>query len=218
MGRLGWIVVALSSLVLACGASVRAEARASTELDDIEQAPPEESADDAETETETAVDSLPSGPVALLGARPDLTLAESAEATECRCVRVALGPAKGAAFQWKDGPPETHPETQLAIAFAPTPCDGEPEGSAGASYWGYRIVGGDVVVLLEPWREQPNGPPRVLGALIPKPPEGGQVYVAPAERGLPYGQSPKGDAERCSLGNPGPARTIPFTEHELGQQ
>ncbi|HLV68453.1 MAG TPA: hypothetical protein VKY73_21705 [Polyangiaceae bacterium] len=220
MGRFGWVAFVVSYLAAGCGASVKAEARASLDADDVERAPPAEaSVEESDVEAAAAlVDPAASAPVALLGARPDLTLAESADAKPCKCVRVALGAPNEAAFRWKEGPPTTHPETQLAIALAPTPCEGQPEGSTGPSYWGYRIVGGDVVVLLEPWREQEGGPPRVLGALIPKPPEGGQVYVAPAESGLPYGQSAKGDAARCALGNPGPSRARPFTEHELGQQ
>ena len=141
----------------------------------------------------------------LLGARRDLTLKSTADAVACRCVKVLLGPATLTQFEWQGAPPPTAPDTQLVLAFAPEePCSGGPEGSQGASYWGYRIEGNDVVVLLEPWVK---GPPRTVGAVLPRPPSDGQIYVAPVKAGLPFGLPLSGEGTRCALGNPGPKRS-----------
>jgi hypothetical protein len=153
-------------------------------------------------------------PRVLLGARRDLTLGSTAGAVACRCVKVLVGPATQNQFAWQDAPPLTAPDTQVVLAFAPEEtCSGGPEGSQGASYWGYRIEGNDVIVLLEAWVK---GPPRTTGAVLPRPPLDGQIYVAPVKPGLPYGLPLTGQGTRCALGNPGPKRTTPFTPAETG--
>jgi hypothetical protein len=91
-------------------------------------------------------------------------------------------------------------------------CKGEPKDSLGASYWGYRISGNDVVVLVEAAH---GGRPLTSGAVIPKPVGPGQVYVAPASKKLPYGRPLTGGG-MCKIGNPGGSRTAPFSQLELG--
>jgi hypothetical protein len=92
-------------------------------------------------------------------------------------------------------------------------CADEPKGSSGASYWGYRIAGNDVIVFVEGVRE---GRPRTSAAIIPKPVGDGQVYLAPAKRKFPYGRTLDGKGERCKVGNSVAKRTTPFSQSELG--
>jgi hypothetical protein len=206
-------VVPLLGLLVACQASVQADARMSTEANVDET----EKDDKVETKAraiplETLTNSPPQR--VLLGARRDLTLKSTADAVACRCVKVVLGPATAPQFGWQDALPPTLPDTQLVLAFEPEEgCSGGPAGSNGASYWGYRIDGDDVIVVLEPLVK---GPPRTVGAVLPRPPNDGQVYVAPVKAGLPSGLPLTGNGTRCVLGNPGPKRTTPFTAAETG--
>lgn len=151
----------------------------------------------------------------LLGARRGFSLESTSDAVACQCVFAILGPPTMRQLKWEETPPRTQPETQLFVAFAPDDgnCPQARPGSRGASYWGYRIDGNDVIVFLEEWKQ---GPPRTMGAVIPKPPMGGKVYAAPAVRGEPYGASADGKVTRCTIGNPAPQRQSPFTALELG--
>ena len=122
----------------------------------------------------------------LLGARHDLSLVSEHANAACACLKVGIGSAQSAAFQWQSEAPHLNDDTQLAFAMSSenTSCNGEPKGSSGASYWGYRISGNDVIVFVEGARE---GRPRTKAAIIPKPVGDGQVYVAPAKKNFPYG-------------------------------
>jgi hypothetical protein len=179
--------------------------------------PPADDGESEPAETSSALRSLDASnlpPPVLLGARRDLTLRSTADAVACRCVKVVVGPATLNQFAWQEAAPPTLPDTQVVFAFEPEEgCSGGPEGSKGASYWGYRIDGNDVIVLLEAWVK---GPPRTVGAVLPRPPLDGQIYVAPVKAGLPYGLPLSGDGKRCALGNPGPKRSTPFTPAETG--
>jgi len=141
---------------------------------------------------------------ALFGARHDFSVKESSGAVNCQCVSVLLGPPSSGKLEWRGEMPRVKPETQLVVALIPSNCS---DGADGASYWGYRIEGNDVVVLLEAWKPSR---PRTLGAIIPKPGVGGQVYVAPVSGALPYGKPPSGGGNRCGAGNPGPQRATPL--------
>jgi hypothetical protein len=157
----------------------------------------------------------PASGVVLLGARHDLRLTTSAASKAvCTCMAVALGNASSADFDWLSGPPKTDPEVQLVIALgsAGVPCSGEPKDSLGASYWGYRWSGDDIVVLVEPAK---RGRPITTGAVIPKPMGAGKVYVEPVARKLPYGHSLSNAGGRCPIGNPGRARTRPRSVDEM---
>jgi len=150
----------------------------------------------------------------LLGARHDLKLEPGKGAASCQCLSVALGAADESGMSWSGGAPSLDAATQLAIALSSEgkPCEGEPKQSLGASYWGYRISGDDVIVLVEAARE---GRPQTSGAIIPKPAGQGQVFVAPASKKLPYGRALEGSGP-CKIGNPGQLRTTPFSELEIG--
>lgn len=150
----------------------------------------------------------------LLGARHDLKLRPGKATANCECLSVALGGARSSGMVWGTVPPEIDDGTQLSIALSSDgqTCKGEPKKSLGASYWGYRLKGNDVVVLVEAAR---GGRPLTAGAVIPKPVGPGQVYVAPASKKLPYGRPLEGKG-LCKIGNPGQVRTAPFTELEVG--
>lgn len=145
---------------------------------------------------------------ALLGARHDLRLVVERATQQCQCLSVALGEANLPAFRWSAGAPVIDPETQLVVALSSEgqTCEGEPKESLGASYWGYRVTGNDVIVLVE---SAGRGRPLTAGAIIPKPFADGQVYVAPAGKNTPYGRAKDG-GPLCKLGNPGAPRTRPF--------
>jgi hypothetical protein len=147
-----------------------------------------------------------SGETPLLGARRDLALAADRAALSCSCLKLGLGQPADGAFRWKGAPPTIDPATQLVVGLSSEgmTCK-QPKGSQGASYWGYRQSGNDVVVFVE---SAVKGRPVTAGAIIPKPFGDGQVFAAPAFRGEPYGRGPKGEV-RCKLGNPGPPRSSP---------
>jgi hypothetical protein len=152
----------------------------------------------------------------LLGARHDLKLVSTKSTTSCQCLAVALGDARDGGMAWSSSPPELDAGTQLSIALSSDgqSCRDEPKQSLGASYWGYRLSGNDVVVLVEAARA---GRPLTSGAIIPKPVGQGQVFVAPASSKLPYGRPLQGEGKGlCKIGNPGPTRTAPFSELEVG--
>ena len=151
----------------------------------------------------------------LLGARHDLRLQAGKATASCECLSVALGGAHSNGMAWTAVPPPIDESTQLSVALSSEgqACKGEPKNSLGASYWGYRISGNDVVILVE---SAQGGRPLTSGAVIPRPVGPGQVYVAPASKKLPYGRPLSGNG-LCKIGNPGLIRTAPFTELELGQ-
>jgi hypothetical protein len=222
------LAIALSfSLIPGCQASLNAEAIASSSGEASAHA--EGSAEaDGRGDLDTPVSSsamasaadqpalasdLPPSRV-LLGARHDLSLRPGKGTANCECLSVALGGARSNGMLWRTTPPNIDDSTQLTIALSSegADCKGEPKGSLGASYWGYRIRGNDVVVLVEAAR---GGRPLTRGAVIPRPVASGQVFVAPASKKLPYGRPTDGKG-LCKIGNPGQARTTAFTELELG--
>jgi hypothetical protein len=155
------------------------------------------------------------GDVTLLGARHDMSLVLEHANAACACLKVAIGSAPSAAFQWQGPVPSLNNDMQLAIALSSESmaCKDEPKGSSGASYWGYRISGNDVIVFVEGARA---GRPRTGAAIIPKPVGDGQVFIAPAKSKMPYGRSLDGKSERCKVGNVPTKRSTPFTVGELG--
>jgi hypothetical protein len=208
--RLAFGIAALS-FGLSCQASVQADASAEVTADEAD-------ADlDAEVRQERAVASEvrdggveveTSGEGPLLGARHDLSLAPDRAPLTCSCLKLGLGsPSEAAsAFRWKGTPPVIDQESQLIVGLTSEgmTCN-QPKGSLGASYWGYRRSGNDVVVFVE---SAVKGRPLTAGAIIPKPFGDGQVFAAPAFKHEPYGRGPNGE-KRCKLGNPGPPRSSP---------
>jgi hypothetical protein len=171
-------------------------------------------ASEAPSSAETTATDLPASRV-LLGARHDLKLKPGKGTASCECLSVALGGARSGGMAWSAVPPAIDDGTQLSIALSSDgqTCKGEPKGSLGASYWGYRISGNNVIVIVEAAR---GGRPLTNGAIIPKPVGPGQVFVAPASKKLPYGRPLEGKG-LCKVGNPGQVRTAGFSELEMGQ-
>ncbi|MDX2053861.1 MAG: hypothetical protein SFV15_15780 [Polyangiaceae bacterium] len=198
----------------ACNASLQGDAAAKVEIanapaDEVEGAASRRfGAADAQVVTDgelspTNRDAYTSAPgTALIGARHDLKLAEGGKRTACACVSAALGQAADPAFQWSGERANTDPNVQLTLALSgeAVACKGEPAGSLGPSYWGFRWEGADLVVLLE---SATVGKPVTSGAVLPRPKAGGQVYLAPVDPNLPYGKALNGGGDRCLLGNPG---------------
>ncbi len=204
---------------LGCGGSVKASGTAHAKADS--EVGPEDAPDFNKPSTAKALatpaGSAPnfSGEVTLLGARHDMSLVIEHANAACACLKVAIGSAPSAAFQWQGPVPTLNNDMQLALALSSESmsCSGEPKGSSGASYWGYRISGNDVIVFVEGARA---GRPRTGAAIIPKPVGDGQVFVAPAKSKMPYGRSLDGNSERCKIGNVPTKRSTPFTVGELG--
>jgi len=210
--RFGLVLGAVAALLgLGCKASVQGDASAEVTANDT----------DAELEAELrkerasvpgqagdggVVELASSGESPLLGARRDLTLATDRASLSCSCLKLGLGQPTDAAFRWKGTPPAIDPATQLVVGLSSEgiTCK-HPKDSLGASYWGYRQSGNDVVVFAE---SAIKGRPLAAGGIIPKPFGDGQVFAAPAFKGEPYGRGPQGEA-RCKLGNPGPPRSSP---------
>lgn len=161
------------------------------------EAPPSEPVEKGEAESDFGEGSEQ----ALLGARQDLRLAPNKTTPTCKCLAVAIGGPSNPAFAWMGVAPTIDPESQLVIALSSegVACPGEPEGSLGASYWGYQREGDDVIVVVESAK---FGRPAVGGAVIPKPFNNGQVYVRPATKASPYGRPLDTTQKDCRLGNP----------------
>lgn len=230
--RVGGALALILGLLVSCQASVNASADASANGEGAKARAEAEASGQAEGEGEltrsalaptsqaaklsaasTSTASVAPGKV-LLGARHDLQLRPGKGTASCECLNVALGGSRNGGMLWSAVPPELDETTQLTIALSSEgqACQGEPKKSLGASYWGYRLSGNDVVVLVEAAR---GGRPLTNGAIIPKPVGNGQVLVAPASKKLPYGRSLDGKG-LCRIGNPGQVRTTPFTELEIG--
>lgn len=198
-------LVLLSLLVTGCKVSASANLQAGNKkkVADFDEPIDDESAVAGSAE---AVEE-PSEPVALLGARHDVGLAPaSAGKASCACLAAAVGDPASPAFQWQAKPPRTDPMTQLVVALSSkgVACDTDTKGSLGASYWGYRQQGDDIVVYVE---HASAGRPLVAGAIVPKPIGKGQVRIEPASKKVPYGRPPANE-KVCALGNPGPVRTL----------
>ena len=216
----GPCTVAFALAAMSCQASVNADVKTHAHADAEEG--PEDAPDldkplSAKSLAAPATSAAAAGPEAttLLGARHDMALVVQHANAACTCLKAAIGSAGSAAFQWQAGAPHLNDDTQLAMALSSEsmPCDKEPKGSSGASYWGYRISGNDVIIFVEGARA---GRPRTGAAIIPKPVADGQVYIAPAKKKLPYGRSLDGKDARCKVGNVPTKRVTPFTPGELG--
>lgn len=194
-------------LLSACQASVQGDASLKTgkdpdapvrEFDRPLEAPP--------VKAEPVSENFQVEEYALLGARHDLSYAGSNRAS-CQCLAVTLSDrVEDPAFQWELGAPRLEPTTQWVIAFSSNgvTCDATPTGTLGASYQGYGVEGNDVVVYVEALGE---GRPMTSGAIIPRPPGGGIVYIEPA--GAIYGKPLEGKGKRCKV--PAPATAAATT-------
>jgi hypothetical protein len=208
------VVTAVAVLTLSCQASVSGDASAHVRHE-AEETPDFDKPISAEELAPKPAAAAPIVETTLLGARHDLSLVVEHANAACACIKVGLGSAQSAAFQWQAAPPHLREDTQVAFALSSESmtCNGEEKGSSGASYWGYRISGNDVIVFVEGARV---GRPRTSAAIIPKPVGAGLVYVAPATKKLPYGRSLDARDTRCKVGGMPSKRTIPFSAGELG--
>lgn len=183
--------------VLACSASVQADAQLNTGADGKEQVRDfDRPLEAAQAKAEPAADDAPEPEYALLGARHDLSYAGPTTPI-CQCLAVVLSESAGnSAFQWELGAPQLNPSTQQVIAFTSNgvSCDAPPPGTLGASYQGYVVEGNDVVVFVEALGE---GRPLTSGAIIPRPQGNGSVLVEPA--GAIYGKPLEGKGKRCKI-------------------
>jgi hypothetical protein len=175
----------------------------------------------AKTETDEPVEPVsearsappPAAEVALFGARHDLQLSPERKNPTCNCVAIALGQPNDPGMKWEGPAPSVDPGTQLVIALSSegVTCAEPPKEGLGASYWGYKESGDDVIVVLEVAR---LGRPVTTGAIIPKPMGNGQVHVQPASRAVPYGRALSASEPTCRLGNPGGPRAAARTIQE----
>ena len=191
---------ALASLAAGCRASASASLNTGAKAEGDE---PVEPIEDTRAATAPA-----SAEVALYGARHDLGLSPDRKNPTCNCVAIALGQPNDPGMKWEGSAPSIDPGSQLVIALSSegVTCAEPPKEGLGASYWGYKESGDDVIVVLEVAR---LGRPITTGAIIPKPVGNGQVHVQPASRAVPYGRSFNASEPTCRLGNPGGPRTAP---------
>ncbi len=98
--------------------------------------------------------------------------------------------------------PAIDPESQLVIALGSEgiSCTEAAADSLGASYWGYRRDGNDVIVIVEGAK---LGRPITTGAIIPRPFADGRVRVRPASKTVPYGRPLDAGQKDCALAVPG---------------
>jgi hypothetical protein len=196
--RVSSFVILASCAVLGCKASASASLKTSGDID----GPDDEAPVTANLASAEAPGTLPD--IALLGARHDLRYVGPATAT-CRCLAVTLGGVSDAGMAWRSQVPEVDPSSQLVIALSSegVACPDAPKDGLGASYWGYRVAGEDVIVVVESAR---GGRPVTGGAIIPKPAGNGRVFVEPLAASVPYGKPLASGEKRCVLGNPGARR------------
>lgn len=207
------LVIAVAALAFAAS-GCRASASASINTGQKQQ---EESFDEAGPGVVGEGEAALPEELALLGARQDLRLAPDKTTATCSCLAVALGSPNDPAFKWEGPVPAIDPETQLVVAVSSegVACAEAKEGSIGASYWGYRQSGDDVIVIVENAR---LGRPMTSGAIIPRPFATGQVYVRPASKAVVYGRPLAAGEKTCKIGNPGPTRSQSATPAQDDQE
>jgi hypothetical protein len=201
----------LSALSLGCGgANVKAETRvgADVEVFDFDRPMAEEKLDDRpnDKQQQKTVAALsasgngtaqPSSEAPLLGARHDLRLAPSVTKATCQCLAAVAGSPTTAGLSWMGPTPRVDGASQLVVAIGSEgiACPNNPKDEI-ASYRGYAVEGGDVVITVETAQ---SGRPVTHGAIIPRPAAGGQVYVRPAGKQVPFGRALQGNGS-CALG------------------
>lgn len=146
------------------------------------------------------------GEPALNGARPDLLLAGEGLAATCECLAVAVGVPSDPAFFWQGGIPAIGAgQLVVAVSSEGIPCPAAPADAVGATYWGHRQEGADVIVVVEP---AGGGRPMTTGAIIPRPGPGGAVYVAPQSASGPYGRPLQMGQKYCRVTAPDGASAV----------
>jgi hypothetical protein len=189
------VLIAFLPAAWGCKASANAQMKTQQDLrgDDEPMAPPppsEVDLGDQESSGDYASDTL-------VGARHDLQLAENVTTPTCNCLAVAVGEASDPRFSWESGPPRTTAD-QLVIALSSdgVSCADAAADSLGASYWGYKKEGDNIVVVVE---EARFGRPITSGAIIPRPGPSGQVLIQPINARLPYGRALSSGDRYCRV-------------------
>jgi hypothetical protein len=203
----------LGGATVGCKGSTHAEANvggdvSSEEIKDFDR--PLEPASSKTVNPPLAQGDVP-GEYALLGARHDLSYGGPTTAV-CKCLAIRVEDRPDAeSLHWDTVPPLTDRKNQWIVAMTSkgVPCDATPSDTLGASYQGYETDGDDVIVYVEALGE---GRPMTTGAIIPRPPRDGGVYVEAS--GSIYGKPLNAD-KRCkvpvpvSAAPPAPAEPIP---------
>jgi hypothetical protein len=201
---------ALAGTAVGCKASAHAEAKMSSddvadEIKDFDR-PLEPAA--SRTMDGPHADGEMEGEFPLLGARHDLSYAGPTTPV-CKCLAIRVEDrADAESLQWDISPPQIDRRSQWIVALTSkgVQCDGAPGDTLGASYQGYETDGDDVIVYVEALGQ---GRPMTSGAIIPRPPRDGGVFVEAA--GSVYGK-PLGNEKRCKV--PLPASAAPTTPSE----
>jgi hypothetical protein len=190
-----WFLIAIAAGSSACKASVSAEVGTQDKADAIDIDEPIDPS--AAGRSGDEFDEQPPD-YDLLGARHDLTLSGDTPEPTCSCLAVALGHPSQPSFFWQSVPANINPDAQLVIAFTSDgiACTNQDKDSLGASYWGYKRAGEDIVVVVENAR---FGRPITTGAIIPRPRGAGRVYVAPLDQRVPYARPLGGSGSRCEV-------------------
>ncbi len=149
--------------------------------------------------------------LALMGARHDVYL-RAKQAEVCSCLAVVAGPANDSRLVWESAVPEIDPQNQLVVAFSShdQSCKERKDDSRQAAYRGYARSGNDVIVMIE---EAKFGRPAITGAIVPRPLEGGHLFVQPADSELPFGKSKQAEG-LCEVADIPPA--LPAGGVDLG--
>ena len=193
-----WVLLACLPAVGGCKASVSAEAKAEKKVAEYDKPM------DTSPPSDDGLGDPGAGPFqedAMIGARHDLQLAGDSPQPTCNCLAAAVGPATDPRFFWQSGPPNT---TATQLVFAMTSdgidCPDAGEDSLGASYWGYKQEGDNVIVVVE---EARFGRPITNGAIIPRPGPSGRVLVQPVNARVPYGRPLSQGDRYCQVGAAG---------------
>jgi hypothetical protein len=110
---------------------------------------------------------------------------------------VEVGDPKDPRFQWAAGAPEIGSEAvALGLSARGVPCPGgaAEEEKRRPSISAVDQEGNDVIVEVE---ELPEGRPLATGAVLPKPAQGGAIYVKGQSAKVPYARAAAG--LRCKV-------------------
>ncbi|MCC6555427.1 MAG: hypothetical protein IT372_20905 [Polyangiaceae bacterium] len=199
-GPLAALAAALALAAASCGGSKHNTA------DSYWSSEPHDEGTKPLRETQSLTDSAPpptplttSSPLSSwVGVRHDLSLAPSPARKEaCSCLAVEVGPAADPRFQWAAGAPDIGGEAvAVALSARGVPCPGgDPdEEKRRPSISAVDQEGNDVIVEVE---ELPPGRPLATGAVIPKPAQGGAIYIKGRTAKVPYARA--GQGLRCKV-------------------
>lgn len=198
------MMLSLSSFVMGCKGSVKAEAKASSsgqsevdfdagkKRDEAWESEALPASNAAASKPSAPAGQRPAGPVAMLGARHDLT-ATGNPAPACQCLVVLAGEPTRPGLAWSGTPPEIDAKTQLAVALTSDQVSC-PTEVPRASYMGYEVRDANVVIQVE---GAVAGRPLTQGAIVPRPMTGGKLVIE-STSGLPYGKPISGSGS-CTV-------------------